>query len=195
MSDDNRKDLDGVEGQIIEGHEYDGIQELDNPLPKWWLFTFYITIVFAVFYYGYYEVFDGPTHKEQLEASLESIKQKQAASASDEPEIKITDELIAKMKADEKLMALAKSEYEGKCTACHLSNGAGLVGPNLTDKYWIHSKGEVEDILLAIKEGYPDKGMPPWKDLVPEELHIPLAVYVKQFEPVEGKEPQGELVP
>jgi cytochrome c oxidase cbb3-type subunit 3 len=195
MSDDNKNNYYDVEGNIIEGHEYDGIQELDNPLPKWWLFTFYITIVFSIFYYGYYEVFDGPSHKEQLEASLAEIEKKQASATADEPEVEITEELIEKIKNDSKLMALAKSEYEGKCTACHLSNGAGLVGPNLTDKYWIHSKGEVEAILLAIKKGYPDKGMPPWEELIPKEAHIPLAVYVTLFEPAEGKEPQGELVP
>ena len=194
MSDDN-KDDGYPEGKIIEGHEYDGIKELDNPLPKWWLFTFYITIVFAFCYYGYYEVLGGPTHKEQLVASLKIIEERQAASKANEPVIEITDELIESIKSDSKLMALAKSEYEGKCTACHMSNGAGLVGPNLTDSYWIHSIGDVKGILKAIKEGYPDKGMPPWDEVIPKEAHIPLAVYVTLFEPAEGKEPQGELVP
>ncbi|MCO5114683.1 MAG: c-type cytochrome [Bdellovibrionaceae bacterium] len=184
-----------VEGQIIEGHVYDGIKELDNPLPKWWLFTFYITIVFSIFYYGYYELFGGPTSHEILAADMakvEALQQQNAQDAPEEQPIDMND--VNSILADASVMAEAKRQYDGKCAACHGMNGEGTVGPNLTDKYWIHSKGELDAIVVALKKGFPDKGMPPWEDMIPKEYHLAVAVYIKQMPPASGRPPQGDLV-
>lgn len=182
--------------KIIEGHDYDGIQELDNPLPKWWLFTFYATIVFSVFYYGYYELFDGPSSKEQLQVAMERLESAQAKSASEEVPVTaaLTETSVEDILKNEELMSQAKFHYEGKCAACHGVKGEGTVGPNLTDKYWIHSKGDLEGIVIALKKGFPEKGMPPWEDMIPKEFHLAIAVYIQQLPPVSGKGPQGDLI-
>ena len=90
-----------------------------------------------------------------------------------------------------------KGHYAAKCAACHGQNGEGLIGPNLTDKYWIHSKGKAPGLLAAIRKGFPAKGMPPWEALIPKEDHVALAAYVYSLQgtnPEGGKEPQGELI-
>lgn len=183
----------------IAGHEYDGIQELNNPLPKWWLATFYGTIIFAIFYFGYYELGNGPSHDETLDAAMARIEgryeeaREEAAAAA--PATEEVD--VAAVMNDADAMAVGKAQFDIKCMPCHGMNGEGTIGPNLTDKYWIHIDGGLEGILQSFREGYPEKGMPPWGQLIPPEEHVPLAVYVMSLQgtnPPNAKEPQGELV-
>ena len=180
--------------KIIAGHEYDGIKELDNPLPKWWLFTFYITIIFSVIYFGYYEFAGGPSTTQELEVALEKIETQKQKYKEEEPAVEVSKDSAASILANQDLMTAAKNHYEGKCAACHGTKGEGLVGPNLTDNYWLHSKGDVEGIVTALKKGFPEKGMPPWEDMIPAEYHTAIAIYIKNLPPVPGKEAQGELV-
>lgn len=192
MSDDKKKDQTGVE---ILPHNYDGIQELDNPLPGWWLLTFYITIVFSVGYYGYYEIFNGPDSDQYLAESLKSIKdnQSQAVSKSKEQPLKSYEEMLT----DKKKMMVAQAHFSSKCAACHGQRGEGVIGPNLTDAFWLHSKGDIQGLLKAIQAGFLEKGMPGWKDLIPIEDQPYLAAYVKSLQgtnPPNGKAPQGEQV-
>jgi cytochrome c oxidase cbb3-type subunit 3 len=185
--------------QIIEGHSYDGIQELNNPLPGWWLATFYITIVFGIGYYGYYELLGGPSHDEQLEQTMAAIQAKQkkfelaeAKNAENDANIDLAGFL-----ENAEVMKTGEEHYKAKCAACHGQQGEGLIGPNLTDKYWIHSKGQAEGLLTAIRKGFPTKGMPPWEAIIPKKDHVALAAYVFSLqgtEPEGGKEPQGELI-
>lgn len=192
MSDDT-KDIDK---DLIKGHEYDGIQELDNPLPGWWLITFYGTIIFSVVYYYYYEIGSGPSHSEELAASLNSIKAAHEKVVEEAP--KASDIDFAALMADPEVIAKGKAHYtKVACNACHGLNGEGIIGPNLTDNYWIHGKGDYEVIVEKIAEGILDKGMPPHKDrLKPQEI-IELTVYVKSLagsNPANAKAPQGDLV-
>lgn len=180
--------------KIIEGHDYDGIQELNNPLPRWWLITFYLTIVFAIFYYGYYEVLGGPSSKEELRVAMEKVEALQQQAAEAEPQTVVSDDSVAGILANAQMMSDAKSQYEGKCAACHGMKGEGTVGPNLTDKYWLHSKGDIEGIVTALRKGFPEKGMPPWEDMIPKDLHVAIAVYIQQLPPASGKGPQGEMI-
>lgn len=180
--------------KLIQGHEYDGIQELDNPLPGWWLFTFYGAIVYAVGYVAYYWFLGGPSHDEQLAKAMAGITAAQEKVQAQEEQQTISIEDFQAVASDSDLMAAAKTQYDTKCAACHAPKGEGLVGPNLTDKYWISSKGDEIGILEAIQKGFPDKGMPPWKELIPEKEQLALAVYVKNFKEVSGKAPQGDLV-
>lgn len=184
------------EGKIIEGHSYDGIQELDNPLPKWWLATFYITIVFGVGYYAYYEIMGGPSHDEQLNAQMAKIEQLQEQHQAKQQKAAGEIDLATFLQQSE-VMDKGKEHFVAKCAACHGQNGEGLIGPNLTDKYWIHSKGKAKGLLAAIRQGFPEKGMPPWDALIPKEDHVALAAYVYSLQgtnPEGGKEPQGELI-
>lgn len=183
----------------IEGHEYDGISELDNPLPKWWLLTFYGAIVFSIFYFGYYVLGSGPSSDEELALEMKPIlaKREQSqsqsqASAGDVPESQVND-----IRDNPEAMAEAKKIFLQFCAACHGNEGQGVIGPNLTDNHWIHSKGDAGSILIAIREGFPTKGMPPWGNIVPKEQHLPLAVYVTTLigsDPPNPKAPQGDLV-
>lgn len=191
MSEQNNPD-----GKLIEGHEYDGIQELDHPLPRWWLNLFYGTIIFSVIYVGYYELFGGPTQIEQFKTSLAKIKSVQSQVQSNDPGVS-EDVDVNALIADPNAMKVGAETFQQVCAVCHASKGEGLIGPNLTDKYWIHSKGDFGGIMTAVLEGFPDKGMPAWKDVIAPEKRAPLAAYVvslKGTNPPNAKAPQGELV-
>jgi len=190
MSSKDKSHLD----QPIEGHVYDGIQELNNPLPKWWLATFYATIIFAIIYFGYFEVLGGPSHDERLAAAMAKItaQQTEAMATVDESAPDVESLL-----ADPEALAAGKAQFDKICLACHGAHGEGLIGPNLTDKYWIHGKGDAEHILTSFRVGYPEKGMPPWGAVIPAEDHLKLAAYVLSLQgtdPPNAKAPQGELV-
>ncbi len=193
MSKDNKNK---PTGEIIEGHEYDGIKELDHPLPKWWINLFYGTIIFSIIYVGYYEFLGGPSHQEQLETALQKIGSKQQkAQAMNSQELAAID--VQALLQDDKALAAGALAYQQVCAACHAAKGEGLIGPNLTDKYWLHSKGDFQGILTAILKGFPEKGMPPWEAIVAKKDHAPLAAFVLSLQstnPANQKAPQGELV-
>lgn len=182
------------ESSIDLGHDYDGIRELDNRLPPWWLYGFYLTIIFAgIYLYRYHVAKSAPLSKEELAISLEQ------AAADKEDYLKKSAN-----KVDENtvvyLTAPADHEEGQKifttiCAACHLADGGGSVGPNLTDNYWIHGGG-IKDIFKTIKYGYPEKGMKSWKDDYSPTQIAQLASYVKSLvgtKPAKAKEPQGVL--
>ena len=181
----------------IEGHDYDGIEELNNPLPKWWLATFYGAIVFAVIYYGYFQLGPGPSSDETLNRRMKKVTEAQAATTAEQS---AGDEQydVAAMLADEEVLAVGKARFAETCIACHGENGEGSVGPNLTDDYWLHSRGGMPGILVSIRSGFPDKGMPPWGPIIPAEEHAPLAAYVislRGTDPPNAKTPEGQLIP
>lgn len=187
------------EAQIDLGHNYDGIRELDNKLPGWWLYGFYTCIIFACIYLWRFHVsHTGLSSKEELQVALakgEKEKEeylKTAANNVDEKTVKYLD-----AEAD---LAAGKALFTQNCVACHGDNASGLVGgnpgtgPNLTDDYWIH-KGSINDIFYTIKYGWPDKGMKSWKeDFSPMKI-AQLASYIKSMhgKNAKGKDPQGEL--
>ncbi len=181
--------------EIIEGHNYDGIQELNNPLPKWWIYLFYVTIVFAVAYTAYYEILGGPSSEQELTINMNKITEKKIAMEKKVPEPVAQD--VKTILSNKEELAKGKKTYTQTCAACHGQKGEGVIGPNLTDKYWLYSNGDFKGILVAIREGFPNKGMPPWKDVVPKNLHAPLAAYVMSLQgtkPVNGKAPQGKFI-
>lgn len=181
--------------EVIEGHEYDGIHELDNPLPGWWLITFYITIVFAVIYFVYYEFAGGPTLDEQLAREMKTVLSKR--KAAEKAEVGESEETLIAMLGDPKVLSRGKSEFATKCAVCHGNHGQGLIGPNLTDDYWIHGNGSISSILSIANEGVADKGMPTWRGVIDPELLEDVAVYVYSLHgtnPEGAKQPQGEKV-
>ena len=189
MSEMNDKD------KIIEDHDYDGIQELNNPLPGWWLATFYITIIFSVGYVLYYYALGGPNSDQELASSMERIEQIREA-AVEEKEDKSEDSLIALLDNKERV-ELGKNEFTAKCLACHGNLGQGLIGPNLTDDYWIHGDGTITAIVNQINVGVPEKGMPPWQGVIPPDMIENLALYVYSIrgsDPPGAKPPQGNKI-
>ena len=173
------------EAGIIIDHDYDGIQELDNSLPPWWKYGFYITIFVAIFYMAYYHTFaigQNPTQEYLTEMEQARI-QKEAYEATNQDKI---DEAKVPM-ADAAGIAAGKEIYSSKCWPCHGKAGEGGAGPNLTDNYWLH-KGSLNDIYHSIKVGYPDKGMQSWaKEFTPKQMSY-LASYIKTLH---GTNPPG----
>jgi cytochrome c oxidase cbb3-type subunit 3 len=180
------------EADFLLDHDYDGIQELDNALPPWWKYGFYITIIVAVIYIFNFHVFGGKTPTEEYTVEMEDAKaQKEIFEASNKDKI---DENNVPM-ADAAGIAQAKEIFTTKCWPCHGKSGEGGAGPNLTDDYWLH-KGSLNDIFQTIKNGYADKGMQSWsKDFTPKEISF-LASYIKTLHgtnPPGARPAQGEL--
>ena len=182
------------EADIDLGHDYDGIRELDNRLPPWWLYGFYLCIVFAgIYLYRNHVSHAAPSSKEELVMSLE------AAAIEKEAYLKKAankvDENTVTYLTDATTLDAGKKIFTTTCAACHAADGGGMVGPNLTDSYWIHG-GSIKDIFKTIKYGWPEKGMKSWQeDYSPVQI-AQLASYVKSLtgtKPAKAKEPQGDL--
>src|SRR5581483_11975638 len=146
---------------LLEGHEADGIQEYDNALPKWWLYGFYLTIVLGAIYLFYYHVWDGGDWNflwfgprgEVAEYAEEMSHVKSTAGAAKDFSTWVPRTDAASLKIGETIF-----QQKNLCFTCHRPDLGGLVGPNLTDDYWLHG-GKFQDILADISHGYPEKGM------------------------------------
>ena len=181
------------EADILLDHNYDGIKELDNALPPWWKYGFYITIIVAFIYLLNFHVLGiGLNPTQEYNAEIENARiEKEIYEANNKNRI---DENNVPMANADGIVA-GQRLYEANCVACHLKDGGGIVGPNLADDYWLH-KGSLNDIYNTIKVGYPDKGMQPWGHMFsPKEISF-LSSYVKLFKgtkPAVPKEQQGEF--
>ena len=181
------------EADILLDHDYDGIRELDNALPPWWKYGFYITIAFAFIYLLNFHVLGlGKNPTEEYNSEMENARiEKEIFEANNKDKIDENNVPIA----DAAGLAKAKEIFSIKCWACHGKLGEGGAGPNLTDNYWLH-KGSLNDIYHTIKNGYPDKGMQSWAtEYTPKEISY-LANYVKTLHgtnPPNPKAQQGEL--
>ncbi len=176
----------------ISGHAYDGIEEFDNRLPRWWVYMFYLSIAFAFLYFCYYSLGPGPSPRQVFVEDRAAIDDARAAAAAaaggDEATLK------AAVKDSHEVAEGAKI-FAQRCTTCHGDHAQGNIGPNLTDDYWIHG-GRLTDIDRTITQGVPDKGMPTWgQTMKPEEI-VEVVAYVRSLRgthPAGAKAPQGEL--
>lgn len=146
-------------------HEYDGIQEYDNPLPPWWVMMFYITIIFAVVYFPYYHILgmgDLPKAEYEAEMAAAASAKEAYAAANPAPVASPTAAPAADM-SEEDMIAKGKELYDGSglCFSCHKPDLGGMIGPDLTDACWYHSMGDLEGVAGTIAAGVLDKGMPP----------------------------------
>ncbi len=182
------------EKEIDLSHDYDGISELDNKVPPWWLLAFGMSVLFGVVYlYRYHVVHSAPLQIEELELALKKGEEQRTAylaqSAGNVDETSVT-------LMDGAAIAAGKSIYDANCVACHGSAGEGnAVGPNLTDKYWLHG-GDIKDIFKTVKYGWPEKGMQSWKETLSPVKIAQVSNYVLSLvgtNPANAKEPQGEL--
>jgi len=182
------------EHEIILDHNYDGIKELDNSLPPWWLYGFYASIIFGAIYLLRYHVFNGDTQFDELETEYAEAKiaienyKKNAKDLVDINTVEILTEL-SDLKAGQAI-------FETNCVACHKADGGGGIGPNLTDNYWI-SGGSIKDVFRTVSEGGRDgKGMIAWKTMLKPAEMAQVSSYVLQFQgttPAEPKAPEGDL--
>lgn len=178
---------------MIEGYEYDGITELDNPCPDWLMYIFYFTAFLAVFFLGYY--FGSNSKNEILESYMKRLQNAQPTTVEQVPEVS-ESKLVALLQEPAELTS-GEEIFKDKCALCHGEFGEGLIGPNLIDNYWLHGGGKISDIATTIRSGIPDKGMAAWKDRIPEEDILRIAVYIKSLKGVQvenAKEPQGKLI-
>ncbi|HTL11915.1 MAG TPA: cbb3-type cytochrome c oxidase N-terminal domain-containing protein [Bdellovibrionota bacterium] len=189
-SNDKQKNQDGPK---LTGHVYDGIEEFDNSLPKWWIYLFYITIVFACGYGAYYLVGGGPTLVQEYE---QAQKEAQLAElAAPKPVIVASEAELRALLKNPEAKATGQKIFDLRCVPCHGTGGAGGIGPNLVDGYWIHG-GKMTNIVQTMTQGVLDKGMPAWGPLLSQsEIHS-VAAYVKSLKgthPPGAKAPQGDL--
>ncbi|WP_373055935.1 cbb3-type cytochrome c oxidase N-terminal domain-containing protein [Zunongwangia sp. H14] len=182
------------EDEILLDHNYDGIRELDNNLPPWWLYGFYISILFAAVYLAKYHIFDGTDQAEEyrmeIAAAREAIEEYKRTAKD------LIDENTVELLTGEEDINAGKAIFTANCTACHRADAGGAIGPNLTDDYWILGGG-IKNVFHTISEGgRAGKGMVSWKtDLKPSEM-AQVASYVLSLhgsEPLDPKEPQGEI--
>ncbi|MDX1440569.1 MAG: cbb3-type cytochrome c oxidase N-terminal domain-containing protein [Rubricoccaceae bacterium] len=181
--------------RAIQGHKYDGIREYDNPMPGWWVWLFIATIVFSPIYALGLHQFDFiDSYEENLAESQAELAEIREVYETTGPSFK-TDPGALREYAADPLMTVAGSEtYTTLCAACHGDQGQGLIGPNLTDEFWING-GSPEDIFLNIAEGVPANGMPAWNTSLSDEEIAQVMSYVISLEgtnPPNPKPPQGE---
>ncbi|MEZ4752847.1 MAG: cbb3-type cytochrome c oxidase N-terminal domain-containing protein [Bdellovibrionota bacterium] len=177
-------------------HNYDGIQEYDNDLPRWWLNIFWITTIFAIVYAIWVHGISDETQHEKLARELSENQKLRQEAVADTGSSVVGEDEILKMASNQEVILRAKANWDGKCMACHGANGEGLVGPNLTDKYWIHG-GTPSDIKKVIQKGVLEKGMLAWEAVMtPDEIND-ITAYVLSLQgtsPANGKAAEGELV-
>lgn len=152
---------------LLLDHEYDGIQELDNNLPRWWVWLFYLCIVFAAGYMLYYHVFR--LGDLQIAAYRKEFERGEAIKQSFQAKFEAQLDSLVPM-GDPESLNRGRQTYLTYCAPCHREDGGGLVGPNLTDDYWIHGSNYVDTVKIILN-GVPDKGMLAWRGVLqPAEI-------------------------
>lgn len=187
----------GKEDEVMTDHDYDGIRELDNVLPPWWKYGFYITILIGIFYYV--QVFtNSEKYSQEMEytAEVEKAKQDIDAYIKANPDLFNTENL--ETFTDAANLAKGKELFTTKtCTACHLEDLGGSIGPNLTDENWILG-GDMNNIFNTIsKGGRPGKGMIPWESTISLLERQQLTSYIISMQgttPANPKAPEGDII-
>jgi cytochrome c oxidase cbb3-type subunit 3 len=182
------------EGLLLLDHDYDGIKELDNNLPPWWVYLFYAGIVFGVVYMVRYEILGADNQETELKKELAQAKIEVAQYMKTAPDM--MDEKTVTLLTDPADLALGKEIFTTNCAACHRADAGGQIGPNLTDDNWILGGG-IKDLFHTINNGGRDgKGMIAWKGtLKPKEMQK-VASYIlslKGSNPKDPKAPEGEI--
>ena len=175
---------------LLLDHEADGIRELDNKLPRWWVWLFYLTIIYSVIYMGYYHVFA----KEKTSVSEYEVERAAGEKIKNATMVKF-EATIGTLEAskDEKVINAGRQTYTTLCLPCHRADGGGLVGPNFCDDYWIHGSNFVDHVKV-IWNGVPEKGMITWKTTLNPNQIYEVASYIQTFrgtKPVNPKPPEN----
>ncbi|MBK6930325.1 MAG: c-type cytochrome [Saprospirales bacterium] len=182
------------EHEILSHHDFDGIRELDNRLPPWWVNLFLITIVWAgIYMYYYHWGGNGPSSTEEYKMETEQAQKQQTAALAGIANDVDESNVVALTEGG----ALGEGEliFKNTCAACHGQLGEGTVGPNMTDEYWVHGGG-IKNIFKTIKYGVPDKGMIAWQSQLSASDMQKVASYILTLQgtnPPNPKAPQGEI--
>ncbi len=176
--------------RLISGHDYDGIRELDNDLPPWWKWLFYITIAFAIIYSIRLFVFKAPdlVQADEYQKEMASFNASNATA-------KTAKTFEVKLLTNNASLAKGSETWHKICAACHMADGGGLVGPNMTDNYWIHGN-TVQDLYNVVTNGVLSKGMLSYKNQLSDKARLEVVSYVLEklqgTKPAHPKAPQGK---
>lgn len=183
------------EKDLLLDHDYDGIEELDNTLPPWWLYGFYLTIIVGVIYFvqfTFYGAYNQDEEYKQEVAEAEVAIEKWRASQSN-----LIDYETVELLSDAGTLSKGKKIFDANCATCHMKNGAGNIGPNLTDKHWIHG-GDIKTVYRIIADGVIEKGMLSWKgQFSPLQMQAVASYVLTEFKGKNvkgGKAPQGDII-
>lgn len=184
------------EEAVMTDHEYDGIRELDNNLPGWWKYGFYLTIIVAVVYMFHFHVM-GTGKSSQEEYLAEQLAAEESIAEYKRTTANLVDETTVVQLTDAASLSAGRSVYLLNCVPCHGESGEGKegLGPNLTDDYWVH-QGGTANIFKSIKYGWTDKGMKSWQqDLKPLEIQqiVSWIQSIRGTNPANAKAPEGQL--
>lgn len=180
------------EAKILD-HDYDGIQEYDNPLPRWWTWLFWGTVFFSIPYWMYYTIGVGETLDQAYEAETAAFYASLVERLGD---IEPDESTILRLSLDAGFMTTGRSLFRANCAVCHGQDGGGGTGPNLTDDSYLHVK-KLEDIYRVLHDGVESKGMPSWSRLGTPQLVV-LSAYVaglRGSSPAAPLPPQGDRIP
>lgn len=181
------------ENEIMLDHDYDGIKELDNRIPPWFTWLFYITIIFSVYYMIHYHVLGtGELQAEEYETEMQLAELQRAELVKSGAFLNEENVTLLTNEAD---LQSGKDIYDANCVACHGQFGEGLVGPNLTDDYWIHGGG-IKNVFKVTKYGVPAKGMISWQTQLSPNQMQKVASYIISLHgttPPNPKAPEGEI--
>lgn len=182
------------EGELLLDHDYDGIRELDNNLPPWWVYSFYACIIFAVIYLVRFEIMGADNQEMELKKEMAQAQIDIAEYKKNAPDL--MDEKTVTLLTDAEGLAAGKAIFTANCAACHRADAGGQIGPNLTDDQWILGGGIKNVFHTLVNGGRDGKGMISWKGtLKPKEMQQ-VASYVlslKGSNPKDPKAPEGEI--
>lgn len=182
------------ESDVMLDHDYDGIKELDNVLPPWWVNLFYATIIFAAVYLLRFHVFGGYTQDEEFKTEVELAEADMLKNKANAPQEEITFDKVTLL-TDASDLAKGKEIFTNACAACHKADGGGIVGPNLTDEYWINGGG-IKNVFKLIAEGSKNNPtMVGWAKTLGTKEVQKVASYVLSLQgtkPAGGKPAEGE---
>lgn len=188
---------DAPEDTLIQGHNYDGIEEYDNPMPGWWLWIFWISVIFAPIYFiGVHQAGFINSYGDDLAADQAELQAVREAYEAANPSFQVDEATLATFVADPAAVEAGATIFAANCLPCHGPQGGGLIGPNLTDDYWIHGPNHT-DLFNVITNGVVEKGMTPWGNILTPEQRAQVIAFVRSLHgtnPPGAKEPQGTLV-
>ncbi len=184
--------MDQYQDKILD-HNYDGIQEFDNPMPGWWKAIFVLTVIWAAVYLIGIELNIIPRYGDDLKAGQDELLAMRQAHEKSQPKIVVDDAMLLAALGDADKLAQGKEVFLTNCASCHGNVAQGGIGPNLTDDFWLYGQKPIE-IHKTISKGTTN-GMPPWESVLPPEEVVSLVVFVSSTRgtnPAGAKEPQGE---
>ncbi len=165
---------------IIEGHDYDGIKEYDNPMPAWWLWIFYATIAWSVFYIAALGAGWIADYDTQLERGKERIAEKRAAAAEEAPVVDIDEQMLTELVDDDEALSRGEDVYAARCAQCHGAEGEGGIGSAFDDGQWIHGD-EMMSHYEIIRDGLAAEGMPDHSNILNDQELADVTAFVNSF--------------